>query len=347
MNIILSRILSFNSIELSCFYNEIFHNNPENAKKYFAYLKSIPDSDLDEFYSKLINQNLIQWYKSQIELCNLNEAGNEEDIIAIINNIPEKVQIIEKNTELAKIKSTEFREVLKANFKSLSAVVSDQSKGVDFPSVQKEFSGEMIGLPDFNESIIKKQSVFDCIKDRKSNRSFKNESISLQELSFLLWATQGVKEKLQNGKVTLRTVPSGGARHPFETYLAVNNVENLSSGVYRYQPLEHSLVFLFNLENQTADLTVAALGQSFVGESAVTFIWSAIPYRTEWRYTTESKKIILQDSGHLCQNLYVACEALGLGTCAIGAYNQELFDDLLKLDGKDEFTVYVAPVGKI
>ena len=75
-------------------------------------------------------------------------------------------------------------------------------------------------------------------------------------------------------------------------------------------------------------------------------MWTAVPYRTEWRYTIVSAKIIAQDSGHLCQNLYLACEALGLGTCAVGAYNQELADKLCGVDGNDEFVVYISPVGR-
>jgi SagB-type dehydrogenase family enzyme len=83
-----------------------------------------------------------------------------------------------------------------------------------------------------------------------------------------------------------------------------------------------------------------------VKDSAVTFIWTVIPYRTEWRYSILSPKIIAQDSGHVCQNLYLACEAIGAGTCAIGAYDQDKMDRAIRVDGKEEFAIYVAPVGK-
>jgi SagB-type dehydrogenase family enzyme len=77
----------------------------------------------------------------------------------------------------------------------------------------------------------------------------------------------------------------------------------------------------------------------------VLFFWTAIPYRSEWRYAAASHKLIALDAGHLCQNLYLACEAIGAGTCAIGAYDQALCDELLGVDGVDELTVYAAPVG--
>jgi SagB-type dehydrogenase family enzyme len=79
----------------------------------------------------------------------------------------------------------------------------------------------------------------------------------------------------------------------------------------------------------------------------VAFIWSCIPYRSEWRYNVAAHKTMLLDAGHLCQNLYLACEAVGCGTCAIGAYNQEAIDEFLGLDGEEEFVVYLAPVGKV
>jgi len=95
-----------------------------------------------------------------------------------------------------------------------------------------------------------------------------------------------------------------------------------------------------------AAIVPAALGQDFVAEAAVVFIWTAVPYRMEWRYGLAAHKAIALDAGHVCQNLYLACEAIGAGTCAVAAYHQELMDRLLGVDGRDEITIYLAPVGK-
>ena len=145
----------------------------------------------------------------------------------------------------------------------------------------------------------------------------------------------------------LRTVPSAGCRHPLETYLAVLRVETLAPGIYRYLPLDHALVPERAPDHLKERITAAARGQRFAGEAAVTFIWTAIAARTEWRYAEASYKVIALDAGHVCQNLYLACEAIGAGTCAIAAYNQDLADDLIGVDGNEEFTVYLAPVGKV
>jgi SagB-type dehydrogenase family enzyme len=93
-------------------------------------------------------------------------------------------------------------------------------------------------------------------------------------------------------------------------------------------------------------LVHAVLGQSFIANSAVVFVWTTVPYRMEWRYLQAAHRVILLDAGHVCQNLYLACEAIHAGTCAIAAYDQEAMDELLQIDGEEQFTIYLAPVGK-
>ncbi len=184
---------------------------------------------------------------------------------------------------------------------------------------------------------------------RQSRRAFTSEPLSLEELSFLLWATQGVRQVIARARA-LRTVPSAGARHPFETYLFVypGRVTGLESGLYRYLPLEHRLVLVSADAGLAERVTEACRpGHRWVAKSAVLFVWTAVPYRTEWRYSVISPKLIAVDAGHVCQNLYLASEAIGAGACAIGAYDQTRLDAALGVDGNDEFAVYVAPVGKI
>ncbi len=161
-----------------------------------------------------------------------------------------------------------------------------------------------------------------------------------------MWCTQGMRGKEFNGHA-YRNVPSAGCRHALETYLAIFKVDDISSGVYRYLPLSHQLVFEFKDEMLSERMIIASLNQSYPGRSAVTFIWTAIPYRMEWRYGLAAHKVIALDAGHVCQNLYLACEAIGAGTCAIAAYDQEELDELLGLDGEEEFAIYLAPVGKV
>ncbi|MRR55705.1 MAG: SagB/ThcOx family dehydrogenase [Deltaproteobacteria bacterium] len=223
-----------------------------------------------------------------------------------------------------------------------------QSRGVRPPPVQKPVppGSRVIPLPNQETWSIPSCNLQKAIADRQSHRRFMTEPLSLDELAFLLWATQGVRSDLHEAAV-LRTVPSAGCRHSFETYLAVLRVEGLESGIYRYLPLDHSIVHVRDIENLPGSLAAATHGQDFTGQSAVTFIWAAVPERTEWRYAEASYKVIALDAGHVCQNLYLACEAIGAGACAIAAYNQTLVDALLGVDGYDEFGIYMAPVGKV
>jgi SagB-type dehydrogenase family enzyme len=254
----------------------------------------------------------------------------------------------EKRNKEVKDKTMELRNFLKAGFEGCGTY-SDQTKGHAVPPMEKPIpeNAKVIELPEASKDVIKKSNIYDCIWERESRRKFTDKEISLEELSYLLWATQGVRKSLYNNKITLRTVASGGARQPFETYLVIYNVTGLEAGIYRYQALTHSLVYLHTEENLSGKVIEASLDQQFAGNCAVCFIWSTIPYRCEWRYTTESKKIIAQDSGHLCQNLYLAAESIECGTCAIGAYDQKKMDELIRLDGVDEFVIYVSPVGRI
>lgn len=188
----------------------------------------------------------------------------------------------------------------------------------------------------------------EVIGKRRSRRRFLETPLKLEELSFLLWSTQGIRTVDKNLVWTLRTVPSGGARHPFETYLVVNRVEGVIAGVYRYLPIEHKLLLVKETDsNIQALVTESCMGQDFCGKSAVLFVWAVIPYRSEWRYSIRAYKDIAIEAGHICQNLYLASESIGAGTCAIASYNQRGIDGLIGVDGEDEFTIYVAPVGKI
>lgn len=243
----------------------------------------------------------------------------------------------------------EGREFLKSKeWPEWRTMETDQNQKVPVPPRQKPCpeGARLVDLIAPEDLTVGKLPVVDAIARRKSHRKFTDAPVTIEELSFLLWATQGVREVLESG-VPRRTVPSAGGRHPFETYLVVNRVEGLEPGLYRYLPLDGKVCYLEEIEDAWAKVGEACHGQNFVGDAAVVFVWSVIPYRTEWRYSHLSHRAIALDAGHVCQNLYIACEAAGLGTCAIGAYNQAKMDALIGVDGRDEFVIYLAPVGRV
>lgn len=225
---------------------------------------------------------------------------------------------------------------------------SDEKKNRPFPLFQKPYdeTKPLIDLIPPEKFEIGKKSFLDVINRRISRRNYTEEALNLEELSFLLWCTQGVKKTFKDKAGVLRTVPSAGAKSPFETYLIINRVEGIEPGLYRYISFSHKLLFVKSIEDAGSKIGELTYDQMFVGKGAVVFCWVAIPYRTEWRYTILAHKFIAVDLGHVSENLYLACEAINLGTVAIGYYEQKKFDALLELDGKDELVVLVAPVGK-
>jgi len=240
---------------------------------------------------------------------------------------------------------------------------TDQRKGIKPPPNQKPYPQDtvLIDLVSPDDLTLGQMPLIEAIRKRRSRREYTDEILNIEELSFLLWVTQGVDQEATRSyrewlagvigwsvsdiPTLMRTVPSGGACHPFETYLVVNRVQGLKPGIYRYLSVEHKLLFLEG--GSVFETKASASLPPMLQRSAVVFLWIAIPYRSEWRYTIVAPKLIAQESGHICQNLYLASEAIGAGTCAVGAYDQKKMDDLLGVDGEEEFTIYVAPVGKV
>jgi SagB-type dehydrogenase family enzyme len=229
-----------------------------------------------------------------------------------------------------------------------STLETDQKKKLPPPPAQKPYRADarLFDLVSPGDLSVGTMPLVEAIRGRRTHRKYGPDPLTLEELSFLLWAAQGIDSIIEDTQASRRTVPSGGGRHPFETYILVNRVEGLPPALYRYLPVEHKLV----LEQQGPDLVDRVhegMRRQYVKDSAVVFLWTAIPYRTEWRYSVVAHKVIAIDAGHLCQNLYLAAGAIGAGMCAIAAYDQAGLDAALGVDGQDEFTVYAATLGKL
>ena len=204
-----------------------------------------------------------------------------------------------------------------------------------------------IALPRPGECPLLEADARTLILQRRSFRQYADQPYSLAELGWLCFATQGMVDPANR---RLRTAPSAGARHAFETYLSVTNVTGVPRGAYLYLPTEHALVryegIAVSHEELAGALAQACLGQQFVGEGGATFIWTALPERMTARYGERGWRYLTLDAGHVCQNLYLACESVGAGCCAIAAYDDAACDRLLGLDSEREFVIYLAATGK-
>lgn len=203
----------------------------------------------------------------------------------------------------------------------------------------------LIDLPDPSTYSVPLMDVRTAIENRKTLRKYAEAPLSMQELSYLLWVSQGVK-RVTSRPSTARTVPSAGARHAFETTLLVNHVDGLAAGLYRFAAIENKLYKLAVQEDIQAKITADCLNQSQVATSAVTFIWVAVVERMFWRYVERGYRYLHLDAGHVCQNLALGAEQLGCGICPIAAFDDFALNHTLDLDGKEQFVIYLATVGK-
>ncbi len=223
---------------------------------------------------------------------------------------------------------------------------SDQSRNIPQPPLEMEYdaSRQVIDLPMPENIKIRSFDLRHAIEGRRSIRSYSKEPLTIEELSYLLWVTQGVVQVTPGA--TFRNVPSAGARHALETYLLINNVRDVPEGIYRFLAIENKLVEI-NTQPDIADrVTEGCLGQDFIRKSAVTFIWAADAYRMKWRYGERGYRYLHLDAGHACQNLYLSAGSVECGVCAIAAFSDDDMNELLLLDGVERFVIYIATVGR-
>lgn len=189
---------------------------------------------------------------------------------------------------------------------------------------------------------LSESTLYEVLKSRKSIREYSHKPIRREMLSFLLWASAGISRK--EGGYEFRTAPSAGALYPIETYLVVNRVEEIASGVYHYNIRSHALELL--KEGEYAVQTgKAALGQPMCLEAPVVFIWTAVFQRMKWKYGQRAYRYIYLDAGHIAENLALAAVSLGLGSCQIGALFDEEVNQLIGVDGTQESVIYMSVAG--
>lgn len=186
-------------------------------------------------------------------------------------------------------------------------------------------------------------NLWKVLLHRRSIREYRKAPLSLEELSSLLWATQGITAKASYP--SYRTAPSAGALHPIDTYLVVNRVERLEPGMYFLRVQDFSLE-VRNKGDFSRQISRAALDQEMARAAAVVFIWVAVIHRCRQKYRQRAYRYVYLDCGHLGQNLYLAATAMNLGCCGIAAFYDDEVNELIGVDGHEETAVYLATVGR-
>ncbi|MDR1977574.1 MAG: SagB/ThcOx family dehydrogenase [Synergistaceae bacterium] len=228
---------------------------------------------------------------------------------------------------------------------------SDQEQNLPQPPLERpaDAGKKIVPLPKADVLEIPPMDLRKAIEERISVRAYADKPLTITELSWLLWATQGVRKIgfAVGSRRTYRNVPSAGGRHPLETYLAIRATENLPPGLYRFLAVDHSLQEVDVPRDVSSDIAALCKGQTFIAQAAATFIWAADEYRSAWRYKARGYRGIFQDAGHVGQNLYLAASNIGCGACGIGAFDDLALSRYLNVNGTDFFPVYAASVGKL
>lgn len=203
-----------------------------------------------------------------------------------------------------------------------STLISDQLISLPEPSFESSFSIE--------EALLK----------RRSTREYNGDPLTLDEISQILWAAQGITHEKK-----LRTAPSAGGLYPLELYVVVGNVEGLETGIYRYMPIENILLKTVDGDKRS-NITDAALGQNWVEKAAINIIITAIYERTTGKYDDRGIRYVHIEVGHTAQNICLQATALNLGVVTVGAFHDDKIIHILDLS-QDEKPVYIIPIGKI
>jgi len=211
----------------------------------------------------------------------------------------------------------------------------------DRPSAYKDYPGcKKIPLP--KPDLSQGPSLASLLSARRSVRDYLSKPIDIEQLSYLLWASDGVSGKAYG--YLFRTAPSAGALYPVETYLVINRVTDLEPGVYHYCVPDHCL-HAIRLGIFADDIADAALGQRMCAEASVVFVWTAVFNRCKWKYGERAYRYVYLDAGHIAQNLALAAVSIGLGSCQIGALYDDEVNQILGVDGIEESVLYMSTVG--
>lgn len=183
-------------------------------------------------------------------------------------------------------------------------------------------------------------SIEKAIKSRRSVRNYQDKPLTMEQVSQLLWAAQGI-----TSDDNLRAAPSAGALYPMELYVVVGKVDGLDAGVYKYNCNTHDLLQI-SLGDKRNELSSASLGQDSVSNGVIDIVICGVYERTGAKYGDRAQRYVHMEAGHIAQNIYLQGVALGLGTVVVGAFDDSSVQEVIGA-ATDEQPLYVMPVGAI
>ena len=203
-----------------------------------------------------------------------------------------------------------------------------------------------IKLPNPNRIRIPDMPVREALESWEPVGFFSRSSLTMKELSYLLWCTQG-ERKLEGSLTNIRNVPSSGERHPIDTYFMVGEIEDLPTGIYRYLPGTHRIMAIREDSDLPFSMGTASMNFKVITRAAVTFLWAASPYRSVWALGNRGYRSIFIEAGHICQALIMASACIGCRVHPIDLFRDQMMAQLAGLDPESQWPLYIAAVGRI
>lgn len=204
-------------------------------------------------------------------------------------------------------------------------------------SAETRGGAERIGLPPPAPN--RQMTVEAAIRSRRSIREFGPGSITIDEISQILWAAQGITDR-----AGYRAAPSAGALYPLEISLIAGDIRSLPAGIYRYDPRAHALDAVAAGDRRVA-IAEAALAQRWIADAAAILVIAAVEERTTVKYGRRGVRYVHIETGHAAQNVYLQAAALGLGTTIVGAFKDNEVKDVANLR-RDETPLCLLPIGR-
>gem|GEM_PF-173775 len=220
---------------------------------------------------------------------------------------------------------------------------TDQSKNEENKLTKLNDSIYKLPSPRYDSDI----SIEYTLANRRSRRTYTNQALNAKEISQILWAAYGITKSYDEPEFLrggLKTSPSAGARYPLDIYLLSGNISDLPTGLYKYFPIGHKLKKIHS-QDLRPELAQVALDQIMLEEAPADLVYTAVFDRTTSKYGERGKKrYVPMEIGHSAENVYLQTVALGLGTCAVGAFEDNKVKQLLDLPAAEE-PMYIMPVG--
>jgi SagB-type dehydrogenase family enzyme len=189
-------------------------------------------------------------------------------------------------------------------------------------------------------------SLENSLNLRHSQREFDtNKSLTLDELSTILYYSAGVKPSFGEWNEVRRFYPSGGARYPLEAYLFIQRVDGIAPGIYHYNVKDHTLEKLSD-DQEDINSMKDGLFYPWSRDAAVVYFITAAWERNFMKYNDRGYRIVLMEAGHMAHNLALTASALGIGCCNSVGFHNKYVDETLDIEHEDEDSLCMALLGR-